>query len=942
MAFIDPRKQGFVDPRKQGFIDPRATQQENPEDTQPLTTLGMLGQEAKAAIDTIAWPFDTLGNIPYVMGLTDTKDPVSELIDLGQEYFTGDTRENFVPKGVGRDVANSVGTAAAVIPGFMPVQRAAGNVSSVAYDLLGLGMSEADDFARMAQKTAQSLADSDAYILGKPGMETVDELYDEVVRLSTEKLKEKNRPLLDEYTKALRDTVKKAKVGKRMKKGIRKLIDEGDVPRAREILERKGALEGVDLPQITPTTGEYAKILRESRDEIVENYGKKAEEVDAAIFQRDKATLTTDEAVRRSFESQHQYRQANGIDKPLSKMDYFVQPVADVLRKYVDTRIGGIFEKAAETATRMESILPESMIKPANAVVKLVSEDRQLKRYLLDLHLNQGNLDKARGIVFNKLGEEGVKQFDDFIAKSQKFNERIQKVLYKADPKIKVGDVYIHAEKNVRRGLGKDFTGVPRFGASDTMTPSALKDRRRPPAWKMSDDEVDQYMNPLISQVKHIADAENLIQVSNAFHLRPGLKTNGNVSEFFQGMQQEFIRRGMTSKKAKMAAEAMNYHYMGMQHAPSPAIRAIMSLGYAGTLAQLKSATLNLADIGVSMLNQGVRPTMKALVTRTKGEFAKNLNQLGLDNSQNVGEFVRHFDRYIETPSMGEKLARTAHRTSDGAMFVSGFKLLDRTGKGVILRSAVNQARNSARKGTLVKDFGDVMTADELRLIRPWLQKGSKAKDMPPKVAEKVEQLAFTALGKQQLISAAGRPMAYLKHPIIRPAYAMTGFAIKQLAMLRRGIFGEMKRGNAAGAAKYAAQYFFMVGMGTGLINELRGAAFQNKEFAPEDVVIGGIEQLAAVATLNKIGDPYSLQQASGNTLEFFMNSFIPPLGLFEAGVDDFTDVVFMGKEPSRLAEKTPLLGDFYKYYWSDKKPADRGTNTEQYKKFFEQWGERE
>ena len=175
-----------------------------------------------------------------------------------------------------------------------------------------------------------------------------------------------------------------------------------------------------------------------------------------------------------------------------------------------------------------------------------------------------------------------------------------------------------------------------------------------------------------------------------------------------------------------------------------------------------------------------------------------------------------------------------------------------------------------------------------------------------------VEDIAFSKLGEQQLITAAGRPLGYLNHPILRPAYAMTGFAIKQQALLRRNVLDELKAGNPTKAAQYAAKYAIYAGIGYGFINETRQAVFKGDDFEPEGILLGAVDQVAAALTLNRLGDSYSREMFAANPIEYLMTSFLPPGGLTEAAgqaiMGDFKPII----------ERTPGAGDFFKRIMED------------------------
>ncbi len=854
------------------------TQAKKPDYTDPsgwgdLTTKDILMQEVKSFNDlAVGLPDLFLPGTPF-------KDAKSWL----HEKITGQPEQDYLQPGMAKDIADSVGMAANMGLGFIPVTRAAGGTSSVMADLLGFGNTAADDTARMVEQTGTALANSDAFKLKPKVLQTSEDVLNEVSGVTDDLVRDVQRSKLDEYTNTLLGAIKgkKPNISKDERQWVKETIAKGEVPRAQAFLQSKGLLASTKLPDLSLGGKQMDELSDQAILQVSETYGKSVDEINAAI--REQGGMKVKPWADNAFAQPEKFLRHPDEPPPLSSWDKYTLPITDVLRKYVDEKVGARFARASETATRFESILPKILIEPNKKVLDFTSKNRTIKRHLMDIHKDPENLSKARFLIHQELGPDGLKQFDDFVAKSQQFNGRIQKTLFKEDPKIKLDDVFFHTEKETRGGWKSLVESIPRIGKSDTKKPSSLKNRTRKSAFDMTDAEVDQYMNPLLSQAKHISDMEHLIQIADTYKIRPALKTNSTVDDMWKEVSREFRRRGMDKERADATKKFMNHYYMGMSTAPNAVVRAVLSLGYAGTLAQLKSAVLNLSDVTVSMVNQGVLPTMKAMISSTKGTLGKSLKDLGLDRSQNVGEFQRHFDSLTSDPGKLEKFARASHKTTDISMLMSGFQGMDRVGKGVVLRAAVVQARNAAKNGTLLKEFGDVMTKGELERIRPWLAKGTKPQDMPAGVRDKIEQLAFTALGKQQLITAAGRPVAYLDNATLRPAYAMAGFALKHLTLLRRNIIGEMKKGNAKEAAAYAAKYVAFAGLGTSLLNESRQAAFTDKEFEAEDILVGVLEQIAAVSTMNKIGDPYALQQLEGNMVGFILESFIPPMGLVEA-----------------------------------------------------------
>jgi hypothetical protein len=223
---------------------------------------------------------------------------------------------------------------------------------------------------------------------------------------------------------------------------------------------------------------------------------------------------------------------------------------------------------------------------------------------------------------------------------------------------------------------------------------------------------------------------------------------------------------------------------------------------------------------------------------------------------------------------------------------------MDRFGKGTVLKAAWNMAQDSASNGTLLQDFGYMMKPKELAQINKVLKNKTALEDMTEKQRELVTQLMFSRLGEQQLISAAGRPLAYLKNPKFRFMYAMTGFAIKQAEMMKKGVYDNWKKGDYKAAGEFAYRYMLFAGVGYGIINQARGSiqyAMGNEDKKPSWAGFArdtALQPLAAVS-FNRLGDTYSIGEFSRNPVQATFQSFQPPGGLIENLARDVSAVVF-------------------------------------------------
>ena len=126
--------------------------------------------------------------------------------------------------------------------------------------------------------------------------------------------------------------------------------------------------------------------------------------------------------------------------------------------------------------------------------------------------------------------------------------------------------------------------------------------------------------------------------------------------------------------------------------------------------------------------------------------------------------------------------------------------------------------------------------------------------------------------------------MQYIKNPNLRPAWALTGFALKQQELLRQGIVDNLKQGKKKEAAAYLARYVMYGGLGLGLIEEVRDPEVQmgKREVDPTTVLFGMIDQPLSVVTLNKLDREYGFNKFMADPVNYLMESLYRLLDLLE------------------------------------------------------------
>ena len=904
----------MVESLQAGPAGPRV---DNPDDTILDDALDVAGEAAVGLNRGVVELADFL-QLPFKVGAEQITgreySSISEMLteSLG-DYAPG--QGQFMDDGLAQQAVNAFGWTGSAAGGFKGVERGSNVLANAVLDIIGVGSSQQSYAAKVADLTQEALK-ADKYKLAKPRAEmNDDELFQEIQNIQVRKAIDINRAKFDDYEKvsARMEDVSEWDEATDSFDGIAdELFDAEDLE-----IPSKRPKGDWDLPSmVTPKGFKYIQ------EELAED-GIDGQRVLDVINARGglKFEHTMDDLI--DMDVQLNKVIPRNVDGP-GWFGNNLRPVADVVRKYAGDQVGNMYERAVETATRMGDQLA-NRLDGLQVVGKAVEANPQLKRMLLDVGRKPKLMPKIRKEILAMTGPKGLAVFDEYRRIADDQNRRALKSLFKGtvgeDGDGLFGEIhYFHTQTVPKPKTWKERIG--RFGRPDRLSPSELRSKKRKPASKMTDAELAEYQNPIMTHFKHMQDQEQLLQIAEKFRLRPSMTKNSTTDDFFGELYKQLQREGLSESQAGVASDHINQAHMGSRLSPPPMIRAFMNTAYAGTLAQFKSATLNLHDVAISAVNNGEAATGKALFESLKGEFGKTMNDLGF-SQQAVGEYMRGWEHMVNNPTKMDKFSNATHWFTDQAMRKSAFRYLDHYGKGVVIRASVNKMRDAAKNGNLYREFGELAYKTELEKIQPYLAKGMKVKDMPDEAAKIVEEIAFTALGKQQLISHAGRPLGYLRNPLLRPAYAMTGFAIKQQAMVAAAMGKAIRSGNYYEAGKFAAKYVAYAGLGYAGLNQGRSTVFKNEDdtFTTEDIVIDMISQVAAMATFNRIGDEYSMQQFLDNPYKLVAYSIVPPGGLVEAGLKDVVDGVKYlydprhNDPPDNLLQKFPAVGDFYKYY---------------------------
>lgn len=507
--------------------------------------------------------------------------------------------------------------------------------------------------------------------------------------------------------------------------------------------------------------------------------------------------------------------------------DKYATGISDALSRRVSPQVGARVQRADEAALRANEKAVAEFLTPAEKSIELADNDRYFKGMLLDFAQGERSIDDVVGYASEKLGMGHGKALRRYLNWSAGKNGQYNKMA--GDSKLS-GKDYLHTQ--VRDGeklAGKQEEAARNLNIVDFSDDQLARDKGMMERTRSIftdrttgsvNGNVDAYENPLLSNARRLQHNERLLQMGEKF----GVKEANSSSEWLNNLEKALSERGIDEAGARLTRNSVVGLMKGQNAAANEWLRGLQSLGYLGTLAGPKSALLNLHDIPVAVVNNGLGSLRGMLRSNNS-----SLQRLGI-NQQTMGEFVQQFSNTLtRKPTAGQQFADGAAKAAQFGMRGTGFRVADSLGKKGVLSSVAQQATDLAKRGGLRERWGNYFDMEELDKLGAALRRtDGNVEKMNAYESELYDELVTAGLGQQQLISAAGRPLAWLDNPNARPLFMMRGFAIKQQAMLMRNVVGELQKGNAKKAAEYASRYVMYGGGGYAVLNQLRQDIFSD------------------------------------------------------------------------------------------------------------------
>lgn len=387
--------------------------------------------------------------------------------------------------------------------------------------------------------------------------------------------------------------------------------------------------------------------------------------------------------------------------------------------------------------------------------------------------------DEAMRLRFEELKQTGLKieaipeYLPRFVTDMDKFNKLIpsthQQKFFNLQRKYKKGDITSAEYSNQ---LNRLLTG----GADPFVSPASTRHAKARTAEQAR--HYDAYANPADTLRTYFNETGTTI--AERRFLGKGDTTDKAISS---KLEQEVNSGKITLAQAEELRNVLSARFGAqVHHAPKAIVGAVKDIGYLTTIGQVGSAVLQFADMIAAFAKYpttAVPAALKSALPRSIRRALKDKLDVIEPLDVGIGDIMQELSG---KPSLSMKALDTVLKTT-------GFKMVDRFGKRVIINSARNRfkkmASSKAGQQRLAnmgyKNLMDKAGKGEWEQFLKDLQTGNMKND-------NVRFAVVNAVAEVQPIFLADMPMMYLKHPNGRIMYSLKTWALRFINRLREDI----------------------------------------------------------------------------------------------------------------------------------------------------------
>lgn len=390
------------------------------------------------------------------------------------------------------------------------------------------------------------------------------------------------------------------------------------------------------------------------------------------------------------------------------------------------------------------------------------------------------------------------------------------------------------------------------------------------------------YEKPTDSLLRYVSAATQDIETARFFgknlsNRKLGGKILTDVDASIGNIVADELAAGrLAPEGANELRSILKSRFQGGEKSTAGLLQDVRNVTNIGLLGSFNAAATQIGDSIMTVYHHGLLPTLSALKGQLTGKPLISTKEFGL---------VNHIAEELGS-------ARHTGRALQYVFKLNGFQAIDQFAKKLNINAGLIKNQRLARtpQGQLQlamkyqAAFGDEFPA----LLRD-LQQGVKS--------ENVRSLLFSELSDAQPITKMEMPQAYLDHPNGRLLYQMKTYMLKQMDVIRRDAYQEIKKGNYVRGARN------LVGLAVALsLSNLPGDLVKDFLSGRElDLSkIDHVENLLQNFGLNR----YTLDKLEGTTpakgaAEFAMGTVKPPILGMAADID----------KPERLLKYVPSVG---------------------------------
>jgi len=830
-----------------------------------------------------------------VGAVVDTLDFIASPARVGYEFFTGDDVRSL------REMM--AGTAVDLDRPFMEERTAALYGPRLLSTIATLGGSGAIQVARDPTKFTSALKD-----IAGLGMTKQAEI------LGTKALIEAAEE--SAITRGISDDIKKMTDDNRPQIEARAVTPDGNggpVKRVSggyeyaNIRATGNAKEGYDIPGIGKV--DKKADIKEAIDDQFTTFMKAREQMQTEYNLRKQFEKAEDfPELRRMTDAPKRVNFTLGKQAAKKDVGDFTQAfdtAEDALYYKVSPELSGLVKVAAESSGGKMNRAYDEFLLPTVPVIKLWRTNKEAAKAMLDY---------ARGIKGNNRAQF-LKRLSDTGVNSQEIRAvnnylNFRGALFK-EQRLNIGDeVSVQTERlHVQtQPLSKKQRAYADQGRKSYLEIQQDQSRKALSNREVADDAmIEMYQNPFLTDFKLLSQNDFLNEIAKRTDVGTLGVKNPTGEEAFKAIAKR-LNEDLPEEVAVRGARVIEDMVIGSQQYAPAVAQLLSTLSYGGTLMSLKSAVLNLHDVFVSPLLNGVAATIRganrAFNMRQRSFVDPKLSGI---NRQTQGEFagklVDELNSMAGDPSRMDKANRALASGLEKGFKVTLFTGMDRLGKRAVMNSVIENGYDLAKKGRFNEKWGNYFSeADRFTIVNAFRKHGKNIEAMSEKELRLMTDLAFAGLGQQQLISVAGRPLVWSQHPAFRPLYTLMGFAIVQRSLLRRKVFDNLREGNIGEASKNAALYIASAGVGYSVIDEARDYVFSGGEdkITGEELLFKAVvDQPLSVLSLNKAPtSQYRMNKLKEEPYEFALTTIAPAGGLISIGGKAGMDLITL--EPKK------------------------------------------